>query len=136
MFTGDIGRVYMSLLKMSPDAIIVSTPEEKVIFANEKAAEMFGFEDFQQMNGIDAFSLLAEHDRERAMANMQTLIEGIQKDRHNEYTLQRKDGTEFPGTITNSSIDDELSHKPILFITIIRKMKHLLCPQCGYECKK
>jgi PAS domain S-box-containing protein len=137
MFAGNMNLVYMSVLRMSPEAIVVSTPDGRVSFANEKAAELFGYDNFQQMNDINSFQLLAEKDRPKAQENMMSIMKGERNGREEvEYALLRKDGSEFTGMINNSFIEDNLSKKPLMFITVVREVQEKVCPECGYKCRE
>jgi PAS domain S-box-containing protein len=79
---------------------------------------MHGFGSRDDIIGKNAFQLIANHDHEKAMDNMQkTLEQGTITSI--EYTLLKADGSEFPSELSASVLKD-VSGKPIGFISITR----------------
>lgn len=96
---------YRKLIALSPDAIVVSDTEGRMILCNEQFVRMHGLNDQGDAAGRGAMELTAPEDRERAMQNIGRVVSG--EDVPNvEYTLLRADGTRFPAEVTASLIRD------------------------------
>jgi PAS domain S-box-containing protein len=106
------------ILESSPDAITVTDLTGKVIDCNEATADLHGFRSREDVIGRDAFSMIAEEDREKAMSNLkQTLTEG--KISNAELTLLRNDGSRFSGELSASVLADD-SGSPVAFVGITK----------------
>jgi len=123
---GKLRRMFESVT----DGIAVTNLNGVITEVNERAVEIHGFGSKNEILGKNAFELIAPYDHERAMVNMQrTLEEGSVKDI--EYTLIKADGTDFPGKLSASVINDT-SGNPVGFIAITRditerkRMEHAL----------
>ncbi len=101
-----------------PDGIKVVDLNGIIIDANERAAEIHGLVSKDELLGKNSFETIAQHDRERASINMQkTLKQGASK--AVEYILLRSDGSEFPGELSASVMNDD-SGNPIGIIVVMR----------------
>jgi PAS domain S-box-containing protein len=100
------------------DGITVTDLNAVIIDTNKRVLEMHGFGSRDDVIGKSAFQLIADHDHEKAMDNMQkTLEQGTISSI--EYTLLRADGSEFPSELGASVLKDA-SGNPIGFIAITR----------------
>jgi len=100
------------------DAITVTDLKGYITDVNEKVLELHDYESKNDVLGKSAFELIAPSDHEEAAVKMQNIIkEGSIKDV--EYTLLRKDGSEFPGELSASVLRDS-SGSPVGFIAITR----------------
>lgn len=100
------------------DAITVTDMKGVITNVNKRTLELHDYESKTEILGKSAFELIAPHDHDKAVANMQkTLEEGSVKGV--EYTLVRRDGSEFPGELSASVLRDS-SGNPIGYIAITR----------------
>jgi PAS domain S-box-containing protein len=86
---------YRELADFLPEMVFETDQTGKLLFANRRAFETFGYtkEDFD--GGLGLFEMVVPEDRERVTRNIEILFkEG--KVTGNEYTALRKDGTTFP----------------------------------------
>jgi len=111
-------ELYRTVIQASPDAIIMGDLTGKIIHVNPQAIKISRFEDEEEMIGLNPLENIIPEDRERAMSNLtKTLETGIT--RNTEYTLIRKDGTQYPAELSNVLIRDAKG-KPKAFLSIIR----------------
>ncbi|MFC1925152.1 PAS domain S-box protein [Chloroflexota bacterium] len=100
------------------DGVTVTDLNGVITECNEKTAELHGYESRDKLLGKNAFELISQCDHERAAENMQRTMElGLIKDI--EYSLLRKDGSEFCGELSASMLMDAFG-KPEGFIAITR----------------
>jgi PAS domain S-box-containing protein len=100
------------------DSVAVTDLEGTITEVNDRGVEMHGFGSKDEMLGISAFELIAPSDRERAVINTGRVLEqgsvvSI------EYTLVRADGSEFPGELSASQLQDA-NGNPIGFVAVVR----------------
>jgi PAS domain S-box-containing protein len=108
------------IFESSPDAIIVTDLEGKVTECNRAALDMYGSPSKKDMVGKNAFLIIAERDRERAMENLRkTLAEGSVK--NIEYACLKKDGSEFCVELSASVVSDA-SGNPVSFVSIAKDL--------------
>jgi PAS domain S-box-containing protein len=94
---------FRDLAELIPTAIFEMDLGGKLTFLNHFALDLFGFvpEDFA--NGIEAMDVLVAEDQERALENMQVILQKNIIGSH-EYTAIKKDKTTFPITIVASIV--------------------------------
>jgi len=100
------------------DGITVTGLNGVITEANERTMEMHGVGSKDEILGKSAFELIAQHDHQRAMLNMQKTLEGVSV-RNIEYSLLKADGSEFPGELSASVLRDA-SGNPVGLIAITR----------------
>ncbi|MGC9307218.1 MAG: PAS domain S-box protein, partial [Thermoplasmatota archaeon] len=109
---------YRRLIEASPDSIIHVGLDGRILTANEKAAHIHGFASPEDMVGRDAFSYVAEADRQRARENMQRVLEdGLIE--NIPYTFLREDGTPFLAELSVATIYDDEGN-PTAFAGVTR----------------
>ena len=107
-----------SILDSSPDAITVTDSKGTIIECNQSNVEMLGYPSKDELIGKSSFDLITKKDQKRAMKNSEkTLKEGVVK--NIEYTLLKKDGTEFPAEMSASVVQDA-SGRLAGFVAIIK----------------
>lgn len=76
-----------------------------LIYASDKAAEIFGFEESEDIIGLNSLDLLPPEDQEKALNYFQ---EGIEEGfvREMQYTMLRKDGSRLYGEVNASGVRD------------------------------
>ncbi|MFW9883767.1 MAG: PAS domain S-box protein [Candidatus Thorarchaeota archaeon] len=94
------------LIDTSPDAITVASLDGHFEMVSAQTAILHGYENAEEMIGMDGFSLTPEEGRERAAEIIMRLVKGedigIVKT-----TLLRKDGSSFPAEMRMSILRDE-----------------------------
>ena len=104
------------IIDSSPDAITVIDLNGKIIDCNQATVDMHGFSNMEELIGKDGYKLISPKETENAKKNLKDLLEsGIRKD--HEYTLLRKDGSEFPGEVSSGLITDSQG-KPTSLVII------------------
>jgi len=109
---------YRNMISSSPDPIIITDLNGKVIDCNQAGLDLYGFARKEDCIGISSLDFIALKDRQRALKGMnETLQKGVTK--NIEYVLKKKNGREFPGEISVSVVNDD-SEKPLFFMTITK----------------
>jgi len=111
-------EMYRTLLKTSPDAIVVTDLTGKITQVSDRAVEMFAFDNTEELVGKNGFDLLAPKDEERGMERAQMLLEG-EYEESKQYEIMRKDGTTFIGEV-NASLVKDREGNPASFIVAVR----------------
>ena len=109
---------YRTLVETSPNGITLADLEGKLLVCNQQATRLFGYSKPEAMLGINVFKLIVPRSRRLAVLNTQkTLNEN--KVSNNEYTMLRRDGSEFPAEISSAVLHNN-SGTATGFISIIR----------------
>ncbi|HMK46167.1 MAG TPA: PAS domain S-box protein [Methanocella sp.] len=93
---------YKELVGLLPQIVFEMDTELNLTFANRSAFEEMGYTDDDFIRGLNAFELIAPEDRERAVRNLQRVMNGEKCGE--EYVFQRKDGSLFSGITYSSAI--------------------------------
>ncbi|MGB8218580.1 MAG: CHASE4 domain-containing protein [Candidatus Methanoperedens sp.] len=109
---------YRGLVETSPDAVMLSDLDGRILVANQRAAELHGFKDIQEVLRKNIFELISQEDHQYAMDNLKKTLRtgGI---KNIEYTMLRKDGTHFPAEL-NASLIVGAEGKSRSFIYVVR----------------
>lgn len=105
-----------SVFTASPDAIIVTDLNGRIIDCNQAALEMYGVLRKEEIVGRNALEFIAESDRQRARETLKDLLE-LGTIRNLEYTLMDSSGREYPAEISGSVVEDA-SGKPSSIVAI------------------
>lgn len=109
---------YKTLVETSPEAIMVTDLEGKIIDCNKKNLEMQKIGTKDEILGKNALNFIIPEDRQRAEENLKrTLKEGEVKDE--EYTLVNSEGNEFPAELSVSVMTNG-EGEPDSFMAIIK----------------
>jgi PAS domain S-box-containing protein len=109
---------YRTLVQTTPNAITVSDQDGKVIMINRQGLELYGADSEDELLGRSVFDLIAPQDRERALANVELLLEhGSTRDI--EYRFPRKDGSFYIGESSAAVIHDAKG-QPVAVISVVR----------------
>ncbi len=109
---------YRALVDTSPDAIILTDIEGKILLANEQALKMLAYESEDELREKIAYDFVPPEARQQAIDELQRAIEsGLTGTR--ELPLMRKDGSTFPAGISASVLNDEKG-RPTGLIAIAR----------------
>ncbi|HEY8684125.1 MAG TPA: PAS domain S-box protein [Chloroflexota bacterium] len=97
--------LYRALVNTSPDSIVVTDLGGRIVMANSRAAQLYGYGTTEEMIGLDALHMIAPEERERAEHDLHSAArQGCLRDR--EYTHLRRDGTRFPAEASAALITD------------------------------
>lgn len=109
---------YRTLVETSPDAILLTDLSGQIIFCNQQAAELHGFEDVDTLQGEDVLRLVAPESLPRAVRHARkTLEQG--SIRTVEHTLLRRNGSRFLAQLSISLIRDRAGN-PKAFLSVVR----------------
>ena len=96
---------YRALVETTPNGITLTDLDGKLLLCNQQTASLYGYENREDMLGMNVFDLVLPADRRLAEVNAQkTLNEG--RVINAEYTLVRKDGSRFPAEISAALLRD------------------------------
>ncbi len=109
---------YRRLIGTSPDTIIYSDLNGKIIMVNTQALKVYGYETEEELIGKNVFEFIAPEDRDRAVEVVQQILDKGEI-RNSQYKLLRKDGTIFHGEISSSLIRD-IEANPKGIISVVR----------------
>ena len=85
---------YRTLFETAPDAIAVFDPQMKIIMTNQRAVEIYGYENSAEMIGLSAYDLIAPQNRTRARSRVSIAVETGQMLPFESIGV-KKDGTQF-----------------------------------------
>ena len=94
---------FRDLADLIPAAVFEIDLSGKLTFLNHFALDLFGYTTEDFAGGIEAMDILLPEDRERALMNMQEILQNKDAGSH-EYTALTKDGTALSIIITSSII--------------------------------
>ncbi len=107
-----------SIFAASPEAIIVIDLGGKLIECNQKAMEIYGASKKEEVIGKNCLEFIALRDRQRVKVDLEKVGErGSEK--NVEYTVLRRNGSEYPAEISANTVRDALG-KPICLVVILK----------------
>jgi PAS domain S-box-containing protein len=94
---------FRELAELLPETVYETDIQGRLTFVNKNAFDRFGYtqEDFD--GGLNALNMVTPDDRDRAMENIQRIMNG-ENIGSDEFTLRRKDGSTFPSMIHSTAI--------------------------------
>lgn len=111
-------ELYHSLLKTSPDGIIITDLEGRITEASDIAFELFGIRDRKMIEGMQLMQFLPKSSRKALVKIIDTTIkEGMVQ--NFEIKLKRIDNTEFTSEISTSQIKEN-NGETNAFMSVIR----------------
>ena len=111
-------ETYETLLKTSPDTVIVSDLKGNIIETSQQAVHMFGYDSAEELHAQHGFGIIAPEHRQRAITNIKHFPKKGPS-RNLEYHFLKKDGTRFTGEV-NSTLVRDADGNPKGIITNIR----------------
>ena len=109
---------YRSLLEACPDAVVMSDPAGRVLFASRQTWTLLGREDSEPLVGQNVLDYVIEEDRRRLAENMADLMAtGIRRNTY--YTAVRHDGATVPTEVSSALIRDAAG-QPKAMMAVIR----------------
>ncbi|MBN1288240.1 MAG: PAS domain S-box protein [Actinobacteria bacterium] len=99
-------EMWRSLIETSPVGILMSDLQGNILTVSPATAELHGYENGDELLGMNAFDLIAPEDRERTHENShETLETSLLK--NEECIFLKKDGSTFPGLLSAGLIRDK-----------------------------
>ena len=96
-------KKYENLTNSLPQTIFEIDSVGKVLFANDYALNLFGYEERDFFSGINIFEIISSENPANVKYNMSRIMNGENLG-FNEYLVKRKDGTIFPVIINASRV--------------------------------
>jgi PAS domain S-box-containing protein len=87
---------FRELADMLPQIVFEADVKGNLTFANQNAFDIFGYTKDDFASGLNATQMIAPKDRDRAADRMRQIMTGQSDLIGSEYTVIKKDGTEFP----------------------------------------
>jgi PAS domain S-box-containing protein len=109
---------YKSILQTSPDTIVITDLEGKIVFTSPKALEMYKYNNLTDIVNRSMVEFIVEGDRERALNNMTKFYKG-EFSGSKEYKGLRSDGTTFAIEVNGEFIRNE-ENEPVNLLFIVR----------------
>ncbi|MCF8366841.1 MAG: PAS domain S-box protein [Bacteroidales bacterium] len=110
---------WRSIIKTSPDGIVITSPEGTILEASDMAYKMYGYENSDEVIGKNIIDFVDEEYRQKAMMEIEEMLTKKNETGGSEYKLIRKDGTTFYAEINAEMIYDE-QQNPLHIIFIER----------------
>ena len=110
--------LYRGLVETSPDAIMVSDLSGKLTMVNQRAAQLYGYADEEEMLQEDTQQVMIQDNPELAVEEALQIIKSGNV-RRIECTIRKKDNTPFTAEISTSVLVNAENH-PVAFIDSVR----------------
>jgi PAS domain S-box-containing protein len=99
-------ELYRTLVKTSPDSIVVHKLDTTILEVSQRTLELYGYDSAKELIGRDSLELIVPEDREKAKEiHKKIMQQGFV--RNMELRMLKKDGTDFIGEINSSLVRDE-----------------------------
>ncbi len=109
---------FRTIVEASPDAVMTTDLDSNIIYASQRTAEVYGFDNPQEMIGLNSIELIAPDLRNNARVLLKkTIGEGPLRDE--KFIMLKKDGSTFHGELSASIIKNK-SGEPDAFILITK----------------
>ncbi len=111
-------ELYRTLVRTSPEAVTVTDLEGHITYVSEETLRLYNIERAEDAIGRSAFDFIAPEDREKALKSLQKTYE-VGYDKNIDYTMLRRDGSQFIGEL-NASLIRDANGNPKAFIATVR----------------
>jgi PAS domain S-box-containing protein len=101
----DSEELYRTLVRTSPDGIIVTDTQADILYVSPQLMRLHGFEKEDELLGTNALDLISPEDRDKAAAEVAQIMQAGHA-RNVELTLVRKDGSNFQAELNAAMIRD------------------------------
>jgi len=115
-------EMYKTLIKTSPDALIVIDLKGTIKFLSPRALELYGYNHKKELMGENITKFIDSSEKERIFPFFENVFnKGILK--NTEFKMSKKDGTNFSGEVNVSVIKNDQGNVES-FMGIIRDITH------------
>ncbi len=97
---------YRRVLETSPDAIVLTDLDHKIVFCNPQYVEMHGYKSAEEIIEMYIEMLVAPENSKQFLDNLHQPLEADSRVQSQEYVLLREDGSRFIGEVRASPICD------------------------------
>ncbi len=104
---------YRMLVNNIPDSIILCDLDGSIIYANENAANMHGYDNLEKFMEKTIFDFVSEKELEKIDVNFGKIISG-HREKEVEYQMIKKDGSSFLLEVRGESLRDDLGNPTII----------------------
>jgi PAS domain S-box-containing protein len=111
---------FSSAVKMSPDGVVVTDLNGRIIEANDAATEFYRVYQKGDLVGKNVSELVIAEERETVLERMQEAIEKGSAKTH-EYNTETQSGTKLSVEVTTTALKDR-EGKPYGFVSIVRNV--------------
>jgi PAS domain S-box-containing protein len=109
---------YRTLMDACPDAVVMSDPDGRVLFASRQTRGLLGLAEADELVGRSVFDCVIENDRKPLAENMSNLTKvGVR--RSTEYAGLRQDGSSVPVEVSSAVVQDTAG-RPRAVMAVIR----------------
>lgn len=109
---------YRTLVETSPSAILLTDRDSTIQFCNQQAAALFGYSSVDDLCGSKGTSLVLPNMENDPLPHLQAIA--LSGDIRNiEYTLCRKDGSQFPAEVSSSVVTNPQG-EPLALIVVVQ----------------
>jgi|GEM_PF-194187 len=110
--------LYRTLVETSPDAIMLTSLDGKIVLCNQHTAVLSGVGDVGKLIGQNAFDLIAAEDQPKLRETLCSL-DDLLATHYGEYTALRADGSRFPLEI-NVRVLPDTQGRPAMLLGVAR----------------
>ena len=119
----DSEDIFRTIIQASPDGIVISDLQGRIIFATTNDFELLGISDKSEITGTNVLDWIDPEDHEKAVRNIQGVFQGV-KSQQNQYRLLKKNGERFYGAINAAPLFHKTG-KPLGMISIVRDITEI-----------
>lgn len=107
--------LYRTIVELSPDAVMVTTLDGRILSVNDQAIRLYGLGDHETPQGRSFLDFVTEGEWHRAEGELLKLM--FTREPHSsEYRLKRDDGSSFWGEINAKMIPDSAGNPSLILI--------------------
>jgi PAS domain S-box-containing protein len=122
-FFANAEDLFTSIVRTSPDGIVITDMEGKLVYANSNNYSMMGIGSEQEVLGTNLLDWIDPSYHEKAIANMNLLYKGV-FERDNQYLLVKKNGERFLAAINSAPLTGKTG-EPFGLVSIIREISNI-----------
>jgi len=101
---------FREMMELLPQIVFESDLNGKLTYVNKQAYKICGYDEEDEMKGVDSLILHLPQEKKKAVENSQGRIRGIQTE-SSTFSVIRKDGSAFPGLMYSNPIIKD--NKPV-----------------------
>jgi len=117
------GNFFRKLIESSPDALIITDLERRIIFVSQRTLFLFSCEKQEELIGRNILDFVKEEDRPRTVEDFKKALQG-ELVLNSEYTFLKKNRTTFKGEVA-IALTTESGGKPMALNMVLRDISRL-----------